>query len=315
MEYIPYDDFPEIQQKIIKIKIDKPDITYEQWISEIKNNYHYEFTDTTLVHFILKTALGYYWEEFSKGGRNPYLCPFDFEEFHELLLEEIDDQNNYIEPEKFIELAVEIKTSRLISAFRFLKYIHCPKLASKLTEIVDNEPSHQWIYDVVEKLGLQIESAIDIEEKRFESSSYNLLHEFYCKHERLIRSCPRPLIFGADETMLESILNKKVITTLEKHSILRKNVKIPHITSMCCHSITGVSIPLFIILLNSIENLPDELTDFSDYNISWFASSKSGWMTRDLFLIWAIHFISWFSIYKRNLPQYIRNKRALLILD
>lgn len=50
MEYIPYDDFPEIQQKIIKIKIDKPDISYEQWISEIKNNYHYEFTDTTLVH-------------------------------------------------------------------------------------------------------------------------------------------------------------------------------------------------------------------------------------------------------------------------
>lgn len=57
---------------------------------------------------------------------------------------------------------------------------------------------------------------------------------------------------------------------------------------MCAHTADRTSIPFFIILPSSKQFLPDELKYFSDSRKACFATSKSGWMTRDLFLRWII---------------------------
>lgn len=121
-------------------------------------------------------------------------------------------------------------------------------------------------------------------------------------------------ILGADETILSSLIKNKVIT-LPGNTCLRKEIDLPHILCMCAHTASGIALPLFIILPNSIQTLPDELCDFVANGQAWFGSSKSGWMSRDLFLVWVIHIIHWVSIYKTNFDKSIRNKRLLLIMD
>ncbi|KAK8882797.1 hypothetical protein M9Y10_045438 [Tritrichomonas musculus] len=86
-------------------------------------------------------------------------------------------------------------------------------------------------------------------------------------------------------------------------SCLCKNIDIPHITCMCAHTASGTALPLFIILPNSIQSLPVELNEFNDNGQAWFASSKSGLMTRDLFLVWVIHVIHWLSLYIKKLDN------------
>ena len=48
---------------------------------------------------------------------------------------------------------------------------------------------------------------------------------------------------------------------------------------------------------------------------TWFVSSQNGQICFNLFLIWAIHFLNWLSIYIETLVKTIRNVRTLLIQD
>ena len=114
--------------------------------------------------------------------------------------------------------------------------------------------------------------------------------------------------------MMSSLIKEKVIT-MAGISCLCKNIDIPHITCMCAHTASCTALPLFIILPNSIQSLPVELNEFNDNGQAWFASSKSGWMTRDLFLVWVIHVIHWFSLYIKKLDKSLRNKKALMVMD
>ena len=89
---------------------------------------------------------------------------------------------------------------------------------------------------------------------------------------------------------------------------------LPHISAMCCHNLLGESLPLFIIF-KDLKNLPDELKIFEKSGDAWFASSKKGFMTRDLFFLWTIHFVNFLSTYRMRLDPELRSRRALLILD
>ena len=90
--------------------------------------------------------------------------------------------------------------------------------------------------------------------------------------------------------------------------------KIPHITALCVHNAIGVHPPPFIVL-PSLQHLPEELREFVENGTAWFCSSQSGWMTRDLFFLFTIHFINWLSQYRTTLQANIRHSRALLVLD
>ena len=69
MEFIPYNDLTNIQQNIIKLKLDLPDLSYTDWMVKSNEKYGIGFSPTTLVRFIKKTALGYQWYEDVQGGR------------------------------------------------------------------------------------------------------------------------------------------------------------------------------------------------------------------------------------------------------
>lgn len=122
MEYIPYDDFPKIQQKIVKIKIYRPEFTYKIWESKIHDDYNNEFADT-LEHFILKTALGHHWSYSSTGGKNPYLCCVVLQTLSDIINDEMEAEFHYVKPEVFIETTTEIKSNKIFNAYIFLRYI------------------------------------------------------------------------------------------------------------------------------------------------------------------------------------------------
>ena len=87
MDLIPYNDLPKVQQNVIKIKLDDPLITYDKWIQKAEEDYEIILSPVTLVRFILKTALGHHWSEFSHGGRNLYLNPSDKNQLYEEISE------------------------------------------------------------------------------------------------------------------------------------------------------------------------------------------------------------------------------------
>ena len=87
MEFIPFDDFPEIQQKIINFKLQNPKLVWREWMTQIEDELSIHFTPLTLGRFIKKTALGFQWNENSSGGRNPFLCPTDLNNLKDQCIE------------------------------------------------------------------------------------------------------------------------------------------------------------------------------------------------------------------------------------
>lgn len=123
------------------------------------------------------------------------------------------------------------------------------------------------------------------------------------------------LIFGADETMLETLLSTKVIVPSDCPEAIAADVEdFPHISVMCCHSIYGEVMPPFMIL-PTIQQLPIELKIFAESGQIDIACAPSGYMCRDCFLFWAICFINHLNVYRQKLPINLRTSRAVLILD
>ncbi|KAK8861011.1 hypothetical protein M9Y10_012703 [Tritrichomonas musculus] len=83
---------------------------------------------------------------------------------------------------------------------------------------------------------------------------------------------------------------------------------------MCCGNVLGQKKRLYIIL-QKLKNLPDDLKEFSDRGQAFFASSQSGWQTRDTFLWFVIIFINWLTVYRLHLKKEIRDGLAILIVD
>ena len=316
MELIPFDSFPPMQQRILQHKLDNNYITYTKWIETVKNTEDYQFYPKSLGRFILRSAMGYIWTPHNEtGGNLPYLCPADFQELKNQTHEMCVTGTNYIEQNDFIDLATSLKTERILKAARFLRTINCPKFAEFLADATELDPSRQWMQSSAEELGLEFVAPKHVEETRVDAASLRLNMKFLIDHEEIISDCPPPLMFGADETMLKTLMKKKVLALINSGTKFRKAQQIPHITSMCTHNVVGDGPPPFIILSNTLKSLPQELIPLAQAEKAWFASSKSGWMTRDLFIVWTILFINWLTRYRKQLSVSIRDRRALLILD
>lgn len=120
------------------------------------------------------------------------------------------------------------------------------------------------------------------------------------------------LIFGADETMLETLWGTKILVLEDVTEVLAAEVEsFPH---MSCHSIFGEVMPPYMII-PSIRTLPPELKIFLDSGLIDVAFAPSGYMNKDAFLFWTLTFINRLSVYQLELSEAIRNSRAVLILD
>lgn len=322
VELIEYAQYSKEQKRVIDLRLQEPPVPYEAIIADLKENMNVTIYPKTLTSIIKRSALGFPWvpaEE--KGGAYPYLCPADTDELKRLAHLLCENGEGCIDPQEFLDMARELKLSRLHKACNFLIKCNCPTILASLNK-EETEPSRSWINSILEDVSLQFSTPIYVETARADACSLRRLINFYSTHEELIKQCPASLLFGADETMINGKFKGKVLIAQEnenteqtkKKKVVRKMFKIPHITAVCCHSANGAKLPPMIILPDT-KHLPPELYEFDENGTAWFCSSPSGWMCRDLFLIWSIHFINWLSIYRKTLSVTIRDKRALLILD
>jgi hypothetical protein len=75
---------------------------------------------------------------------------------------------------------------------------------------------------------------------------------------------PPELIFGVDETMLESISNSMEIIPYDYEDALSTSEdNFPHISAMLMHFILGDALHSFILFSN-IQNFPSELEEFDN---------------------------------------------------
>ena len=261
----------------------------------------------SLITCFIRTVSGRYWEPGYKGGTDPYLSELDTKIFIEKIKDASDDIN-CLTLNEAESIAFDIKTRRIKAAALMLEKMKLSKLMIRL-EIV-SEPSHAWINSFAEKNGYKICKPQELERLRRFYCDKNSIEKFLNENKNLFNRDPR-LIFNADETQLDTKKKFKVI--VERGKIPLKTVlsKLPHITAMITICGNGTSFKPLIILpkLKSLKGL-EELCDFC-----FFSTSQTGWMNKNLFLVYSIIFCHQLSQYRMNLPQELRNQRVLLVVD
>ena len=128
-----------------------------------------------------------------------------------------------------------------------------------------------------------------------------------------IGDTPHELIFNADESMLSGKRQYKgVIGNEEQVAIGPEHQDRQYMTAMVTVCASGANVPLSLFL-SGLQHMPETLS-FAGSRC-WIASSSNGWMTKYLFLDYAINFCHWLSFYRLSLPEDMRTKPAVLLLD
>ena len=135
-----------------------------------------------------------------------------------------------------------------------------------------------------------------------------MLFKCYCKREPRVA-----LLFGWNNVKLReecqsgcsNFLSSSLWGRLTRHGTCERHVLYKRA------GIKTTTVHHFI----RIEKTPPELSLFDRSGKAWIASSLKGYMTRDLFLVWAILFINWMSQYWLTIDPHLRRQKALLILD
>ena len=114
-----------------------------------------------------------------------------------------------------------------------------------------------------------------------------------------------------DETSLGANRTFKVIRDCSTLPLRIDDGKLPHLTACVAFNPCGYVVKPMVILPNlaKIKSLCDLTTD------CLFTTSQTGWITKRLFLAYAIHFITEMSYYRELLPESIRKEKILLIVD
>ena len=260
---------------------------------------------------ILSTATGYRWDRGSKGGRKTIISTVDS---HELLrqLRERADQADCVPTYEALTIAEGLLSYRRTRAEYLLNDVHSYRLIERIDD--DQQFTIMQLKILIEKNGLRLANKQDISELRRRFCTYHELESWYDFIGPFLHDMPH-LTFNADETIVASHSDGKVVT-IKKRLPLVTNIRYnSHITAMCCYSASGEKVPLFVILQN-LQNLPNELKNIPNI---YFASSSSGWMTNTLFTAWCIHFCTWLSKYRADfLAEYYpmdKDKPIILFLD
>lgn len=119
------------------------------------------------------------------------------------------------------------------------------------------------------------------------------------KNHDLLTKCKLVNMWNVDESScFNSQAYKVLVPNKNEHSISSKSAFEPHITGMFCFNAAGIRLDPFIILPGLVKN-PPELSQMN----AFFCTQSSGWMTRQLFAIFCIYFVSKVSAYKEVLPE------------
>ena len=269
-----------------------------------------------ITNCIRRSALGYFWEKGMPGGNDSYLCPDDLNNLKEQVLAAAHEGSPY-DTSLIIDKALELKKARYSFAFEFLQATHGEALLSEFHEkqLQEKAPSRPWINGILKDIDASIRNKHFIDIFRLIASTPENIKKYFNVAAEIIARYHPFLIFGADDTMLFPSMRRKIVVPNEiKQEFLEASLTLPHFTAMCSHNIYGKSFVPFIILPN-LKHIPEDLREFADRGDAVFASSRSGWQTKETFLYWVICFINNLSCYRNDLKDDLKDKRALLIID
>ena len=315
MEHIDSSDFSDEQKEIIQMRVDG--VSLSSIISTFNARHSanaHPLTKQALIHCLERSAEALRWTKGMKGGTDYYLSSPDFAKLKNKVFE-CAQNDDHLDPEGLLNEAFELKKARVEEGIQFLNETGSPNLADKLEAKPIFPPVRSWVNKRLEELESSLKYRRLIDTNRLLACTPDHLLKYHSNHAELMKNTPPALIFGADETMLDTSFKTKVITPDHTAEIIAPHlVQIPHLTSMCCHNVIGEKLPPFLIL-SDLSQTPTELKPFIDRGQIWLSSSPSGWQTRDTFLFWSLCFINWLSSYRLKLGATIRDATALLIMD
>ena len=312
MEFLATECFSENQKKIIELR--KEGKTYSQIITAMNIATGFNTTPKNISTCLTRSALGYCWDYEQPGGAHSFLCNDDTTKLSEIV-RSAHENGNALDTLEVLDEATKLKGRRIAYGIQFLREVGSIELSNKLGDKDLYTPTRSWINNILDDLEAHIRSRRLVEQKRLEACSYDVIDSFYGTFGNIIQEVEKDLLFTVDETMIETHTRRKAVLPVGvKVAIEEGYPNMPHITAMLCTNVYGMGPPPFIIL-NELKKLPEELECYARNGSAWFASSPSGYMTRDTFTLWTICFINWFSQFKLLLPEHIRIKKALIILD
>ena len=315
MEFIDTKYFSELQKKIILQKtngIAYYDISLSY---KVTNKNESNLSHDAIKTCIKRSSLSLRWDKGEISGKLPTISPVDVDSLKDYIVDNAL-QGEYIDVEDTVDEAERLRTERIANARRFLIQIKCFKILEEVTIYsMRQEPARTWVYQHIDDLESELYTPRNIETNRLIACTPEKIIKFADIFYQVLQGYDPPLIFGADETTLQPNTKKKIIIpNFSQEQLMPDETQMQHITAMCCANCIGEKMPLYLILSN-LHKLPNELKFISEMNQAFFASSPSGWETRDTFTWFAILFINYLSNYRLKLPPNIRNNPALLIVD
>lgn len=267
-------------------------------------------THASLKTCLVRTALGLPWWPGHPGGNDPYLCSVDNTQLVTYLADHCDERN-CLRTFEVLDAAQALKTLRNNSAIRLLKDLPDARTIGDEIDTQPDQPSRTWLNSFCLDNGFTLKKATEVETVRLRAAHRDNLVGWLVNMMGYFSNVDPRLLFNADETMMSSKRLYKAITNNDR-AVVQQEPPFQHLTAMVTVNPLGVDIPLFVIL-SGLMNLPVYLERFAPQ--VWFASSANGWMTKNLFTVWAINFCHWLSFYRETLPVNLRAATAVLVLD
>lgn len=273
------------------------------------------FCNRRIAKFIKRACLGYQWDITNVTGRVPYSGSYDESLLYDII-SEFEFDLNPLSVRSLISKAFEIKLFRHSEAMKFLLFAKCDTILEQLKSKYPFPPSRSWVTNSAERNQIYLKNPREIDRIRLLSSTVSKIQNFFDQWETFIKSFPKPLIFAADETMLNlnkvlNVASTKAIGT----TISVEEDPIPHVSAMLCHNPCGTKLPPFLIS-PIIRKVPADPEQIAQSQNAWIASSESGWQNRSTFLLWTIHFVHFINAYRSALEiKNHSNLSALLLLD
>ena len=313
MEFLASTGFSDVQNVLLTCRINGG--TYNDIRDRVHATFHRIIPDSVIVTALTRSALGYRWELDMSGGALPFLCEEDMNSLKETVRESAE-MGASMDSIDVIDEAVRLKTERVIKAFNFLRVTNSPVLQSHVAAMSVDPPTRQWINNILDDMEAHIKDRRMIDPKRLESCSYEVITTHFVRFANAIREIEPMLLFGADETMMDATPRGKVVVPDDVKQVLEEGLpNMPHISGMMCHNVVGNKLPPFIIL-SELKKLPSELEELVASGQIWVGSTKNGYMTKEMFLIWVFHFINWLSDFRSKMPNcHLRDANAMLIMD
>ena len=286
--------------------------SYAQIRHVCERNGQHITNDEALCRCFRKTAKGLFWTPAVRStGGEPYLCPEDEEE---LMLAVQNGANElYACPTDYVlNFAHQLRINRMESAVQFLHTLGCDRLATTIDTDVP-PPTRQWLCEFCENRHLNIRCCQRLEGIRRKACDRVRVWRWFQQNAGIINMYDPELILNMDETGLSTNRRFKVVVPEGAAPIIPgSRMQEVHITAMVTVSAKGKIFRPGIILAN-LKNLPEELNEHvHDFD---FYSSRSGWVTKEVFEVWAMNLAHEVTNWKQQLPAHLRNKRVLLLVD